>query len=393
MAYLFLAGREQAEGFGEGLGIKLRWNGSNFNMIEWSAEAMGNPFVTRRKVAKAMGPKTGEMKPASEFGWKGKEKREAERQERIKEQALYTDAPELVNYPYHHQAQSVGEMVEDGQNVVLVMDGGKTQVQLGEGAQGQPTSPQYLVGGTAAVVAGIGAEAWPEWREGEVAAALRKKYLETSVALRGKNNVGGVTKEDLIKAWVEAFKGRNDERGGRNDERGMMNDEQRGEPACTNPEAGTSNPVSSVDPEPQIPSPASSANPETRAPSPDPADEERITAVAEAAWERVKVCEERSQQERKTLGKILGRVGLSVREKIDQIMGLFTGVWEMFITLYERTAELKKKACEMLEARHPRTPEKPRNPEDFEGLTPSYLWSNPKMKKRFLQDMNILEGP
>jgi len=172
-----------------------------------------------------------------------------------------------------------------------------------------------------------------------------------------------------------------------------MNDEQREEPACTNPEAGTSNPVSSVDPEPQIPSPVSAANPEARNPNPDPEDEERIKAVAEAGWERVNVCEKRSQQERKKLGKILGRVGLSVREKLDQIMGLFTGVWEMFITLYERTAELKKKVCEMLEARHPRTPEKPRSPEDFEGLTPSWLWSNPKMKKRFLQDMNIVEGP
>ncbi|MGO9268839.1 MAG: hypothetical protein ACLQOO_01015, partial [Terriglobia bacterium] len=77
LAYLFLAGRGMAEGFLP----KLRWNGSNADMIEWSAEAMGNPFVTRRKVAKVMAPKTGEMKPASEFEWKGAAAREAERLE------------------------------------------------------------------------------------------------------------------------------------------------------------------------------------------------------------------------------------------------------------------------------------------------------------------------
>ena len=84
---------------------------------------------------------------------------------------------------------------------------------------------------------------------------------------------------------------------------------------------------------------------------------------------------------------------MSVREALDQIMGLFTGVWEMFIAMYERTAKLKQKVCAMLKARHPRTPEEPRDPKDFEGLWPSWLWSNPKMKKRFLEDMNIVEGP
>ncbi|MGO9273564.1 MAG: hypothetical protein ACLQOO_25565, partial [Terriglobia bacterium] len=81
LAYLFLAGRGMAEGFGADLGVKLRWNRDNMNMIEWSAEALGNPFVTRRKVAKVMAPKTGEMKPASEFEWKGAAAREAERLE------------------------------------------------------------------------------------------------------------------------------------------------------------------------------------------------------------------------------------------------------------------------------------------------------------------------
>ncbi len=97
--------------------------------------------------------------------------------------------------------------------------------------------------------------------------------------------------------------------------------------------------------------------------------------------------------ERGKLGEILAQVGLSVREKLDQIMRLFTEVGEWFIAMCERTAKLKKKVCEMLEARHPRTPEKPRNPKDFEGLWPSWLWINPMIKKRYLEDMAILEGP
>src|SRR5271157_378895 len=402
LAYLFLAGREQAEGFGKELGVKLRWNSSNVSMIAWSAEAMGNPFVTPGKVAQVMAPKTGEMKPASEFGWKGKEKREAERQERIKEQALHTAAPELVNFPYEHPAMSVADLLKGGQNVVLVMDGGKTQVPLGETVEGQPVRTEYVAAGTAAVVAGIGVEEWPEWREAEVAAALRKKYLETSVALRGQNQVGGVTKEDLVKSWLEAF-GRNGVRDSRLGEEtgfgvrdsGFAEEDgpQPASPRIPNPETQTPSPASSANPGAQTPSPAASANPEPRIPNPDPKDAERITAVAEAAWERVQVCEERSQQERKKVGEILAQVGSSVREKLDQIMGLFTGAWEMFIDLYERAAKLKKRVCEMLEARHPRTPEKPRGPNDFEGLRPSWLWSNPKMKKRFLEDMNIVEGP
>jgi hypothetical protein len=381
LAYLFLAGRGQAEGFLEGLGVKLRWNTSNFEMIEWSAEEMGNPFVTRRKVAQVMAPKTGEMKPASEFDWKGKAAREAARQEQIKQQALYTDAPRYRHDPYEHSAQSVGEMVEKGQTVVVVMDGGKTRVQLGEEVEGQGVRTAHLVEGTAAVVAGIGAEEWPEWREAEVAAALRKKYLETSVALRGKNNVGGVTKEDLVKSFLEAFKAAG----------------TRGSGQGTREEEGAEESSSSPGPEYRVPSTDPSAKPEPGIPNPvpppDAGDQERIRAVAEAAWERAKVCEKRSQQERKKLAEILVQVGLSLREKLEQIMGLFTGVWDMFIAMCELAAELKQKVCAMLEARHPRTPEKPRDPKDFQGLWPSWLWSNPKMKKRFLEDMAILEGP
>jgi len=86
-------------------------------------------------------------------------------------------------------------------------------------------------------------------------------------------------------------------------------------------------------------------------------------------------------------------VGLSVRETLDQIMRLFTDVGEWFIALAERTAKLKQKVCEMLEARHPRTPGNAATPGIWEGLRPSWLWINPRIKKRYLEDMAILAGP
>jgi len=338
---------------------------------------MGNPFATPRKVAKVMAPKTGEIKPASEFGWKGKEKRAAERRERIKQQALDLDLDTLENVSEDHQAMSVADLATPGQNVVLVVDGGKTQVILGERVEGEPVRIENLSGGMAALVGGIHPSQWPDWREAEVAAALRKKYLETSVALRGKNNVGGVTKDDLVESFLEAF--------GRDGVRDSGFGVRREEGDC-----GSS---SSANPETQTPNAAASANPEPRTPNPDPADAERVQAVAEAAYERVKVNENRSRTERKKLGEILDQVGLSVRETLDQIMRLFTDVGEWFIALAERTAKLKQKVCEMLEARHPRTPKNPATPGIWEGLRPSWLWINPRIKKRYLEDMAILAGP
>jgi len=392
LAYLLLAGRGQAEGFGAELGVKLRWNRSNAEMIEWSAEEMGNPFAGRRKVAKVMAPKTGEMKPASAFGWKGKEKREEERRERIKQQALDLDLDTLENVSEDHPAMSVADLATPGQNVVLVVDGGKTQVMLGERVEGEPVRVENLSGGMAALVGGIHPSQWPEWREGEVAAALRKKYLETSVALRGTNNIGGVTKDDLVQSFLEAFQGRNDERGMMNDEqkeergRGVEPGTKDGNPS---PVAGGNSPFSvhhSSFSSSTSHSPLTTSHFEVE-------DEQRIRAAAEAAYERVKVNENRSRTERKKLGEILDQVGLSVRETLDQIMRLFTDVGEWFIALAERTAKLKQKVCEMLEARHPRRPENPTAPGIWEGLRPSWLWINPRIKKRYLEDMAILAGP
>ena len=411
LAYLYLEGRGEHQDFP----VKLGWNASNREMLEWSAEAQGNPFATVRQVERVTAAKSGEMKPADQFEWKGKEKRVEERREKIRQEALYSDAPELADYPYHHQAESVAALVDRGLNVVVVMDGGRTEVQLrpkaedfpadrarvedesresghGPGSVSEPRTPNpeppsssaipdsqpptpapsspapaspprtvLYMGGTAQLAAGIGPSEWPEWREAEVAAALRKKYLETSVALRGKNQIGGVTKNDLVQSFLEAFA----RDGVRDLGFGVRREEGDG-------------------------GPSSSANPETQTPNPDPADVERIKAAAEAAWKRVKVCENRSRIERAKLAEILSWAGSSIKEKLHRAIRLFADVKEMFNSMCEWTTKLRQRVCALLEARHPRTRENPGRPNDYEGIWPSGVWSDTKTRKRFLKDMAVL---
>ncbi len=373
LAWLFLAGRGEEAGFGG----KLRWNRHNMDMINWSAAAMGNPFLTRSQVAKALAPKTGEMKPANEFEWKGAAAREAERLERIKQQALDLDERALANLSDYHQAMSVREFLERGRNVVLVMDGGQTEVRLGEAETAQTF---FFMGGTAQVAAGIEAAEWPEWREKEVAAALRQEYLRTSLALRGKDQVGGVSRADLVQVFGEAF--------GRDGVRG---------------EEGDSGASSSANPEPRNPSPVSSANPETRAPNPDPADAGRIKAAANAAWELVKVFEDRARQAKEGLTAILAQAGQSARQQLDQIIGLFTPVTEIFLAVGEKLAKLQQKLCALLKGRPGAWDADPVRRRQKQGLddrnlglvhlAPSPVWIDPKLKEQFLNDLRALAEP
>ncbi len=373
LAWLFLAGRGEEEGFGG----KLRWNRHNVDMINWSAAAMGNPFLTLSRVAKTLAPKSGEMKPASEFEWKGKAAREAERLERIKQQALDPSPRPLVNFPWEHPAVPVTDFLKHGQSVLLVMDGGQTQVPLGEG---ETQRTFFVMGGTAQVAAGIEAWEWPEWREKEVAAALRQEYLRTSLALRGKDLVGGVSQADLVQVFGEAFG-----TGTRGSGLGTREEEasrQEGAPAPSG---------SSASPEPRVPSPAA------------PNDEGRIRAAAHAAWELVKVFEDRARQAREGLTAILAQAGQSARQCLDQIMSVFTPVTEIFLAAGEGLANLQQKLCALLKSRPgawDADSASPRQGQGFEGrslglvdLVPGPVWIDPKLKEQFLNDLRALAEP
>ncbi|HME00939.1 MAG TPA: hypothetical protein VKM93_26970 [Terriglobia bacterium] len=359
LAWLFLVGRGEEEGFGG----KLRWNRHNVDMINWSAAAMGNPFLALSQVAKALAPKSGEIKPASEFEWKGKAAREAERLERIRQQALDPSPRPLENFPWEHPAVPLGE--------------GETQRTF------------FVMGGTAQVAAGIEASEWPEWREKEVAAALRQEYLRTSLALRGEDLVGGVSQTDLVQVFRKAF--------GRNDECRIMNDERRREfrPSV---EAGTQNAQQD-----QAVEGNSSFRIHNSSFSSDPADVKRIKAAAGAAGELVKVFEDRAHQAKEGLAAILAQAGQSARQCLDQIMSVFKPVTEIFLAAGERLANLQQKLCALLKSRPgawDADSASPRQGQGFEGrslglvdLVPGPVWIDPKLKEQFLNDLRALAEP
>jgi len=125
LSYLLLAGRGEEEGF-----PNLRWNRSNIHMVDWSAEAMGNPFLRPEEVAKILAEKSGEMKPASEFEWQGKAARAAARAEKMKQAMLET--PPHSDW-WDHQGLPVADLLKGRQGVQVVMEGGGTVVELKEG--------------------------------------------------------------------------------------------------------------------------------------------------------------------------------------------------------------------------------------------------------------------
>jgi len=404
LAWLFLAGRDEEAGFSG----KPRWNRHNHDMIDWSAAAMGNPLLTRSQVAQALAPKTGEMKPASEFEWKGAAARQAERRERIKQQALDT-SPHLWDYR-EHEAVPLADLLKPGESAVLLVDGGRTEVRIGEGE-----SPRtfFLMGGTAQVAAGIEALAWPEWREKEVGAALRQEYLRTSLALRGKGSIGGVSRADLVQVFMDAF-GRDGSRasgiGSREDE-ACQPETAGGEASSASPGSRVVSPGSSANPETQIPNPGSGATPDTPVPSPAPnaSDQGRIRAAAHAAWDLVKVFEDRARQEKEHLAAILAQAGQSARQRIDQIMAVFTPVTEIFLAVGEKLAKLQQKLCDLLKGRGwgriGPGDAKAAPPRQEQGLGiggrslglvdlgASAVWINPRLREQFLNDIRSLADP
>jgi hypothetical protein len=383
LGWLLLAGRDEEEGFAP----KLRWNRHNRDMIEWSAAAMGNPFRSPREVAQVLAAKPGEMKPASEWSWQGGEARKAARVERVKEQLLreyQTDVHPILR----HQAEPIGNLLRGG-STVLVMDGGKTEVTLGEG---EPQQVLYMTGGTAQVAAGIAPSAWPEWREKEVIEALKQEYLRTSVAQRGKATVGGVSRADLSQAFVAAFAPPGS--GGV-------------PPALIVPPLGDSGSADETVSHPASQPPDAGGQPRDCARAGGtpalPGDEKRVKATANAAWELVKVFEERTGEEKEQLKAILAEVGQSARQRLERIRGLFTDVTETILTACERLAKLQQKLCDLLGGR-PWAREwelaRPRQGLGREGwslglaeLTPDRAWIDPKLRQRYREDLRFLAEP
>jgi len=385
LGWLLLAGRDEEEGFGP----KLRWNRHSRNMINWSAAAMGNPFRSPREVAQVLAAKTGEMKPAGEWSWQGAEARKAARVEKLKQAALDDTPHHLADYPWDHQAEPLKSLLRGG-SAVLVMDGGKTEVTLGEG---EPQQVLYMSGGTAQVAAGIAPSAWPEWREKEVVGALKQEYLRTSVEQRGKATVGGVSRADLSHVFADAFAPAGSA--------GVP-------PALVVPPLDDSGSVDETPPNATSQPPDAPGQPKDCAragetPALPAGDEKRIKAAANAAWELVRVFEERTREEKAQLKAILTEAGQSARQRLERMMGLFGDVTETILTACERLAKLQQKLCALLGGR-PWARESelahPRQGLGREGwslglaeLTPDRAWIDPKLRQRYREDLRFLAEP
>jgi hypothetical protein len=377
LAWLFLAQRNEEEGFAP----KLRWNEYNCHMINWSAEALGNPFVTPGQVAQALLAELKEMKPASEWNWQGAEARKEARVERIKEQMLreyQTDVHPILR----HQAEPITDLLKRGGSTVLVMDGGKTEVKLGEG---EPQQVLYMAGGTAQVAAGIAGSAWPEWREKEVEAALRQEYLRTSVALRGKGTVGGVSRADFLQVFADAFAPAGSADPG---------DDVTGPSSFVtgSPQAGSSQVTNDK-------GPVTSSN----GPALPGEDGKRIKAAANAAWEMVKGFEEQSRQEHESVKAILAEAGLSARQRLERILGVISDMEESVLSACERLAKLQQKLCDLLGGRPWARESEAVRPRQGLGragwslglaeLTPDRAWIDPKLRKQFREDLRLSAEP
>ena len=303
---------------------------------------------------------------------------------------------------WQHQAEPLADVLKRGGSAVLVMDGGKTEVKLGEG------EPQYVLylSGTAQVAAGIGGSDWPEWREKEVEAALRQEYLRTSVALRGKDRVGGVSRADFLQVFAEAFAIRDGAVGpglgvvGP----GLAPASPDGTPESEVPssvEEGVGGGAGAKSPSGNAQTPEAGASPdpnESRVPA--PGDEKRIKAAANAAWEMVKGFEEQARQEQESVKAILAAAGLSARQRLDRILGLISDVAEIFLGACERLAKLQQKLCALLGGRPGAWDSEAARRQKGEGsslgladLTPDRVWIDPKLRKQFREDLRISAEP
>src|SRR5208282_3696639 len=172
LSYVLLLLRGEHEGFGE----KIHWGPHGRpridELLRLPAEALGNPFVSGRKVEAILREKSNEIKPLEEMKWEGKEKKQEERQEQFQkdcEEATYGGG-----YP-----GDPGDKVKFAGTTEYVKDGGQTCARVGQAGDaaenGQPTTAFVMVEGTAALEAGLTSREWPEDEERKLVEELRQE--------------------------------------------------------------------------------------------------------------------------------------------------------------------------------------------------------------------------
>src|SRR5208282_316354 len=348
LAYVLLLLRGEHEGFGE----KIHWGPHGRQrideLLQLPAEALGNPFLSARQVEETLCPKWNWIKRIEEMKWKGKKKKQEERQAKFQkecEEAIYGGS-----YP--------DDKVKHDFTTAYVKDGGQTRAVVGDG---KPVLEQVIVEETGAVEAGLNSRDWPEEQERKLVAELRRQWIETSEQLRqeGKDTVGGLDLGELGQRLEQAFSVVGEAgfgiRGSGFAEPEAVDQEPEGVEGEAEADVGPGGarpgaeseledeespaPGDAASPEPQIPNPASapggSANPKPQTPNPD------LHEVTATAWDRVRFLEWWSRWERREMKAILQRQGQKTRAILEALLGLFRGYKKILFQARHYEAKLR----------------------------------------------------
>jgi hypothetical protein len=195
LSLLLLLVRGEHEGFAE----KIHWGPHGRDRIDellrLPAEALGNPFVSGRKVEEILREKSSEIKPLEQMKWKGKKLKQEERQAKFQkecEEAIHGGMGDYYGDPERVKVCGTREYVQGD---------GETRAVVGKG---EPKIETVMADGTA-LQAWLNSRDWPEAEEGKLMAEVRREWIETSEQMRkeGKDTVGGLDLEELGE-WLKA---------------------------------------------------------------------------------------------------------------------------------------------------------------------------------------------
>jgi hypothetical protein len=206
LGYLLLYLRGEEEGFGE----KIRWGREIHELLQLSPEALGNPFVSGRKMEEILRQKSNAIKPLEEMKWKGKEKERQEKFQKECEEAIYGGGGDYFGNPEKVKRLGTTDLRGGrGWTHAVVRPEGKGVPMGSEAPAGEnkPMTEVVMVEGTAALEAGLGTREWPKEEERKLLEELRRQWIETSAQLReqGKETAGGVEPSELEEAFALAF--------------------------------------------------------------------------------------------------------------------------------------------------------------------------------------------
>jgi len=391
LSYVLLLLRGEHEGFGE----KIHWGPHGRQrideLLQLPAEALGNPFVSARQVEEIVQEKWNWIKPLEEMKWKGKKKKQEERQQKFQQQcegAIYGGSypDDKVKHPFA---------------TAYVKDGGQTRAVVGEG---KPVAEQAMVEETGVLEAGLNPRDWPEEEERKLVAELRRQWIETSAQLRreGKETVGGVDLSELAEALAVAFskEGRGEEEPGVGSRESGVGKEEgegvgSGESGVREEEAEEAEAVGSRDsgvgkeeqrePEDET---RESEN-DGSSPTPDPPDSPRPTSqppdlreVTATAWDRVRFLEWWSRWERQEMKAILQGTGQQIektaRTALEALLGLFRGYKRILFEARHYEAKLQDALYRFLSGLYGEDP-------GFEP--PGRKWTDPQLFRQMMNEM------